>query len=298
MRVFVTGGTGFIGSAVVRDLIDAGHDVLALARTQTSAALLQAAGATPHPGSLEEIERVREGAARSDAVIHTAFDNTSIARFPKNSRVERAALQAIAEALTDTNRPLIAAGGFAPVTAAGPVFTEDDPASPSAGPIGRNVERTIMGLAESGVNASIVRMPCVHGDGDRFTLPRFIEFARKHGISGYAGQGENRLPAVHHTDAARVFRLAVERGVPAGRYHAVAEEGVPFRAIAEVIGRRLQIPTVSLSPLKARRHFGLYTAYAQGDGPATSTATRELLGWSPRGPGLLADLDRPEYFTG
>ncbi|NIY69383.1 SDR family oxidoreductase [Streptomyces malaysiensis] len=297
MRVFVTGGTGFIGSAVVRDLIEAGHEVLALARSEDSAASLQAAGATAHPGSLEEPERVREGAARSDAVIHTAFDNKSITRFPRNSRIERAALQAVAEVFAGTDRPLVAAGGFAPVIASGPVFTEDDLASSKAGPVGRNVERTIMGLAESGVNASIVRMPCVHGDGDRFTLPRFIEFARKHSTSGYIGQGENRLPAVHHTDAARVFRLAVERAVPAGRYHAVAEEGVPYRSIAEVIGRRLGVPAVSMSPLKARRHFGLYTAYAEGDGPASSTTTRELLGWVPEGPGLLEDLDRPEYFT-
>ncbi|MFJ5292866.1 hypothetical protein [Streptomyces sp. NPDC088348] len=143
-----------------------------------------------------------------------------------------------------------------------------------------------------------MRMPCVHGDGDRFTLPRFIELARKKGTSGYVGQGENRLPAVHHTDAARVFRLAVERGARAGRYHAVAEEGVPYRSIAEVIGHRLGVPAVSMSPLKARRHFGLYTAYAEGDGPASSTATRELLGWVPEGPGLLEDFDRPAYFTG
>ncbi|WP_331760275.1 SDR family oxidoreductase (plasmid) [Streptomyces sp. NBC_01471] len=297
MRVFVTGGTGFIGSAVVRDLIESGHEVLALARSEASAASLQAAGATAHPGSLEETERVRDGAAGSDAAIHTAFDNRSIARFPRNSRIERAALQAVAEVFAGTDRPLVAAGGFAPVITSGPVCTEDDPASPNVGPVGRNVERTIMGLAESGVNASIVRMPCVHGDGDRFTLPRFIELARKKGTSGYVGQGENRLPAVHHTDAARVFRLAVERGARAGRYHAVAEEGVPYRSIAEVIGRRLGVPAVSMSPLKARRHFGLYTAYAEGDGPASSTATRELLGWVPEGPGLLEDLDRPAYFT-
>ncbi|MFJ6699479.1 SDR family oxidoreductase [Streptomyces sp. NPDC091272] len=297
MRVFVTGGTGFIGSAVVRDLIESGHEVLALARSEASAATLRAAGATAHPGSLEEPERVREGAALSDAVIHTAFDNKSIARFPHNSRIERAALQAVAEVFAGTDRPLVAAGGFAPVIPSGPVFTEDDPASTKAGPVGRNVERTIMGLAESGVNASIVRMPCVHGDGDRFTLPRFIELARKHGTSGYVGQGENRLPAVHHTDAARVFRLAVERGTRAGRYHAVAEEGVPYRSIADIIGRRLGVPVVSMSPLKARRHFGLYTAYAEGDGPASSAATRQLLGWAPEGPGLLEDLDRPEYFT-
>ena len=296
MRVFVTGGTGFVGSAVVRDLIDAGHSVLALARSVRSAARLEAAGAEPIPGSLDEAERLQEAASRADAVIHTAFDNSSLARFPRNSRIERAALQAIGDALVGSDRPLVAAGGFIPVIATGPVFTELDVASPKAGLLGRNVERTIMALADAGVNASIVRMPVVHGDADRFTIPRFIDAARKHGRSGYVGDGSNRLPAVHNLDAARVFRLAIERAVPRGRYHAVAEEGVPFKDIAEVIGRRLGVPVVSLSPRAARAHFGLYTSYARADGPASSALTRDQLGWAPVGPGLLADLDRREYF--
>lgn len=296
MRVFVTGGTGFIGSAVVADLLAAGHDVLALARSEASADALRTAGAAPHRGSLEDLAAIRAGAAGSDAAVHTAFDNSSLVRFPRNSRVERAALKAIGEVFAGRGRPLIAAGGFAPVVATGPVFLETDAASPSAGPAGRNVERTVMRLAAAGVNASVVRLPVVHGDGDHFTLPRFIGLARKNGVSGYAGDGSNRLPAVHNVDAARVFRLAAERAEPGSRYHAVAEEGVPYARVAEVIGRRLGVPVVSLSPRESRRHFGLFTAYAEGDGPASSMITRAQLGWEPAGPSLLADLDRPDYF--
>ena len=297
MRVFVTGGTGFVGSAIVRDLLGAGHEVLALARSDASAAALRSAHADVHRGSLEDVDSLRAGADAADAVIHTAFDNSAIVRFPKNSKMERAGLQAIGALYAGSDRPIVAAGGLVPVVASGPVLTEADEASPNLGPVGRNVERTIMGLVDSGVNASIVRMPCVHGDGDRFTLPRFIELARKHGESGYVGTGSNLLPAVHNTDAAAIFRLAVERGVPGSRYHAVAEEGVPYKGIAEVIGRRLNVPAVSMSRLKARRHFGLYTAYAESDRPATSTVTRDQLGWEPAGPELLLDLDRAEYFN-
>lgn len=296
MRVLVTGGTGFIGSAVVADLVARGHTVLALARSSVAAGVLRAVGAEPLAGALDDLDVLRDGAGRTDAVVHTAFDNASLTRFPRNSRIERAALRAIGEVLSGSDRPIVAAGGFVPVIRSGTVYTEDDPASPRAGLMGRNVERTMMMLADGGVNASVVRLPVVHGDGDRFTMPRFIELARKHGASGYAGDGANRLPAVHHVDAARVFRLAIERAVPGSRYHAVAETGVPFRAIAEVIGRRLGVPAVSLGPVASRRRFGLFAAYAESDGPASSTVTRERLGWVPTGPSLLDDLDRPEYF--
>lgn len=245
---------------------------------------------------MDDLAAIRAGAARSDAVVHVAFDNSNLMRFPRNSRVERAALTAIGEVFAGGIRPIVAAGGFVPVIATGPVFVETDAASPATGPAGRNVERTIMKLAEAGVNASVVRLPVVHGDGDHFTLPRFIEAARKNRESGYVGDGANRLPAVHNLDAARVFRLAVERAVPGSRYHAVAEEGVPYLRIAEVIGRRLGVPAASLSPRGARKHFGLFAAYAETDGPASSAVTRDLLGWQPSGPSLLADLDRPQYF--
>ena len=296
MLVLVPGGTGFVGSAVVRDLIDAGHSVLSLSRSAASAAALDAAGAEPVAGSLRDVARLREATARVDAVVHTAFDNSSPIRLHRNARIERTALQAIADVLAGSSRPIVAAGGFAPVVADGPVITELDRASPKAGPMGRNVERTMMRLADAGVNASIVRLPVVHGDGDHFTMPRFIDLARKRGTSAYVGDGDNRLPAVHNLDAARVFRLAIERAVPRSRYHAVAEEGVTFRQIAEVLGRRLGVPTVSVSRPAALRHFGLYAGYARGDRPASSTITREQHGWRPGGPGLLADLDRPEYF--
>ncbi|MEH0108757.1 SDR family oxidoreductase [Tersicoccus sp. MR15.9] len=296
MRVFVTGGTGFVGAAVVRDLLTSGHTVLALARSATSAATLRAMGADPHPGSLEDLAALRSAAARSDAVIHTAFDNAGVLLFRRNSRIERRALDAVGDVLAGTDRPLVAAGGFAPAIRSGPLVTEEDPASSSAGPLGRNVERTIMRLADRGVNASVVRMPIVHGDGDRFTLPRFIALARKHGESVYVGDGTNRVPAVHHRDAAAVFRLAAERAVPRARYHAVAEEGVPFRSVAEVIGRRLGVPAVGRSRGSAFLRLGVYAAYAGADGPASSNVTRDLLGWRPSGPALLADLDRPEYF--
>ena len=297
MRVFVTGGTGFIGSAVVSELVGAGHSVLALARSTASAAVLEAVGAESHRGSLEHLDSLRVAVARTDAVIHTAFDNSNLLRFRRNSRVERSALQVIGELLAGSDRPIVAAAGFAPVVAAGPVFTELDPSSKSAGPMGRNVERTMMRLADHDVNASIVRLPCVHGDADHFTLPRFVEIARKKRAAGYVGDGSNRLPAVHNTDTAWVFRLAMERGVTGSRYHAVAEEGVPFKRIAEIIGRRLGVPAVSLSPRAARGHFGLYAAYARADGPASSALTREELAWAPEGPTLLDDLDRPEYFA-
>jgi len=297
MRVFVTGGSGFIGSAVVRELISAGHSVLGLARSEESAAVLEAAGAEAHAGSLADVDSLRAAVERADAVIHTAFDNSNLLRFPRNSRIERTALQAIGDVLAGSGRPIVAAGGFAPVVSAGAFFNELDPCSPNAGPLARNVERTMMRLVDAGVNASVVRMPCVHGDGDHFTIPRFIELARKSGKSGYVGDGSNRWPAVHNVDAARVFRLAMERGVAGSRYHAVAEEGVPYKSVAEVIGRRVGVPVASMSPGTARRHFGLYASYAQQDGPASSTLTREQLDWVPRGPTLLADIDRPEYFA-
>ncbi|MCG7308582.1 NAD-dependent epimerase/dehydratase family protein [Brachybacterium sp. ACRRE] len=297
MKVLVTGGTGFIGAAVVHELREAGHQVLGLAHSQRSADALAAAGAEPVRGSLEDPAALHAAAGRADAAIHTAFDNASPLRMRRAARAERTALEAIAAAFSGSRRPLVAAGGFAPVRPVGPVITEDDSVADRAGLLGRNVERTLMCLAAAGTNASVVRLPCVHGEGDRFTLPHLIALARRHGRSSFACDGANRIPAVHHVDAARVFVGAVERAVPGSRYDAVAEEGVPFRAIAEAIGAGLDVPTVSTRGLDTLRAFGAYTPYATGDRPASSAITRERLGWEPAGPGVLEDLARPEYFT-
>ncbi|WP_335979725.1 SDR family oxidoreductase [Streptomyces sp. CA2R106] len=298
MRVFVTGGTGFIGAALVRDLLAAGHDVLGLARSDASAARLAAAGATPHRGSLEDLDALRDAAARTDGVIHTAFDNSDLARFADNSRTEQAALEAIGGVLAGSGRPLAVTAGFA-FLAPGTLATENDVRPPGASPLGRTAEATAAALAASGVRTCVVRLPCVHGDGDRFTIPQFTAIAERTGVSAYVGDGLNRWAAVHNVDAARVYRLAFERaaeqGEPGARYHAVAEEGVPVKAIAEVIGRRLGIPVRSLPPEAAAQHFGAHVHFVQSDAPASSALTRERLGWHPQGPGLLADIARPNY---
>lgn len=296
MRVLVTGGTGLVGAGVVGDLLGHGHEVLALARSQRSELSLTMMGADVVRGSLETPAVLCRAASGCDAVIHTAFDNASLWRFPLSARTERAALQAMADGL-GAGRPLVAAGGFAPVQPSGPVLLETDPASARVGPMGRNVERTVMRLAVQGTNASVVRMACVHGDGDRFTLRRLIDLARRTGRSAFVGDGRNLVPAVFHRDAAGVFRLAVERAAPASRYHAVGEEGVAFGDIAAVIGRRLDVPVVSLDGWAARRHFGALHGYASGNRPASSALTAQLLHWTPSGPPLLGDLDRAGYFA-
>lgn len=295
MRVFVTGGTGFIGSAVVQELLAHGHSVVALARSERSAERLQSAGAEPARGALDDLSALQAAAEGSDALIHTAFDNASPLAMRRAAGVERAALHAVADVFRGSARPIVAAGGFAPVRATGPVLVETDPASPRGGALGRNVERTITALAERGVNASVVRLPIVHGDGDHFTMRRYIDIARRRGCSAYVGAGTNLLPAVHCRDAARVFRLAAERADAGARYHAVAEEGIEFRSIAAAIGEGQRLPVVSVGRLRAWQHFGLYAAYAAQDAPASSELTRAELGWAPVGTGLLEDLVGPAY---
>jgi nucleoside-diphosphate-sugar epimerase len=295
MRVFVTGATGFIGSAVVQDLINAGHQVLGLTRSDVGAKSLIAAGAQVHSGDLEDLESLRRGAAISDGVIHTAFIH-DFSKFKEVCEIDRRVIEALSGVLAGSDRPLIVTSGTG-VPPSGRLRTEEDAAIPSdVVPRGASDEAATAAAA-LGVRVSVMRLPQVH-DRDRQGLVTYaIAHAREKGISAYVGTGLNRWPAVHRLDAAPLYRLALEKGSAGASYHAVAEEGVAFREIAEAIGRGLKIPVVAMSPEEAADHFGWLGFFVGMDAPASSALTQQRLGWRPtQKTGLIADLNQASAF--
>jgi nucleoside-diphosphate-sugar epimerase len=292
MRVFVTGASGWIGSAVVPELLGAGHTVVGLARSDASAAALEAAGAEVLRGSLEEPDSLRKGAETADGVVHLAFIH-DFSDYERSVGTDLRAVETIGAALEGSGRPFVNTSGLAGMSFGRPATERDriGDASPRAAS-----ERTALGLAERGVRSSVVRLaPSVHGEGDHGFIAVLAGIARQKGVSGYIGDGANRWPAVHRSDAARLFRLALEQA-PAGTVlHGAGDEGIPIRDLAEVIGRKLGLPVVSVAPEDAAQHFGWLGAFLAADIPASSVLTQHLLGWHPTGPGLLADLESGHY---
>jgi nucleoside-diphosphate-sugar epimerase len=295
MRVFVTGATGFIGSAIVPELINAGHQVVGLARSDAGAKSLLAAGAQVHRGDLEDLESLRSGAAMSDGVIHTAF-NHDFSKFAANCEMDRRAIEAMGDVLVGSDRPLLITSGTGMGNAVpGQPATEDhfDPNHPNPR---KASEVAGASVADRGVNVSMVRLPQVHDTVKQGLITYAVQLAREKGVSAYIGDGLNRWPAAHVLDVAHLYRLALEKHEADSRYNAVAEEGVSMREITEVIGRGLKLPVVSLSPEEAPAHFGWLAMFAGFDMPASSAQTQQRLGWRPTGPGLIADLEQMRYF--
>ncbi len=295
MRIFVTGATGWVGSAVVENLIARGHDVTGLARSPTSAEKLAVSGAQVVRGSIEDIDVLRTAARAADAVIHTAF-NHDWSRFAENCAADKRAIEALGAELEGSERPLIVTSGVA-LLAPGRLATEADMAPPVTESFPRASEAVVEELRGRGVRATTVRLaPTVHGIGDHGFVPRLAGIARDKGVSAYIGDGQNRWPAVHRLDAAKVFRLALDH-VAEGPFHAVAEQGVALKDIAEAIARRFDLPLVSKAAAEASEHFGWFTPFVGLDAPTSSDRTRALLSWKPEQPELLEDLAQPDYFA-
>jgi nucleoside-diphosphate-sugar epimerase len=304
MRIFVTGASGWIGSAVVPELLGAGHEVVGLARSDPSAQRLEAAGAMVVRGDMDDPDGLAKAAADSDGVIHLAFQHDIAfgGNFPAAAAADRRAVEAMGAALAGSGRPLVVASGLLGV-AVGRMATEDDGLVPSAAvrasPAGLRPATALfaLSLAGTGVRSSVLRLPpTVHGEGDNGFMAIFVGIARQHGVAGYVGDGTNRWPAVHRSDAARLARLAVESAPAGSVLHAVGDEGVPFRHIAEAMGRHLDLPATSVAPADAEAHFSFLGGFAGLDSPATATITRALLGWEPTGPGLIEDLEQDWYY--
>ncbi|MEV8098672.1 SDR family oxidoreductase [Kitasatospora sp. NPDC085879] len=292
MRVFVTGASGWVGSAVVPELIGAGHQVLGLARSDSSAAAVAAAGAEVLRGDLDDLDALTAGAAGCDGVVHLAFIH-DFTRFEASVQADARAIETLAAALEGSGKPLVVTAGTAAVP--GRVATEHDTSAPGSPAAGRDANaRAALDSAARGVRPSVVRLPrTVHGDGDHGFIAHLVTAARDKGVSGYVGDGTGRWPAVHVRDAARLYRLALEQAPAGSVLHAVADEGVPVREIAEVIGRHLGLPTASVPA----EDFGFLGRILAVDQPASSVLTRELLGWRPSEPGLIEDLGKGHYFV-
>ena len=293
MRIFVTGATGFIGTPTVKELISAGHKVLGMARSDAGAKSLAALGADVHRGSLEDLDSLRKGATTSDAVIHLGFLH-DFSKFKENCEIDKQAIEALGSVLAGSDRPLIVTSGTAGLATPGQVATEDTVVPPDF-PFPRVSEQTALALVAKGVNASVMRLPQVHNTVKQGLVTYLIAVAREKGVSAYVEEGRNRWAAAHVLDVAKLYRLALEKHEAGAKYHAVAEEGVAMRDIAEVIGKGLKVPVESLSTDEARAHFGFLSMFASHDLRASSAQTRKKLGWNPTGPGLIADLERVRY---
>ena len=297
MRILLTGATGFIGSAIIPELINAGHQVIGMARSEEGAGRILAAGAEVHRGTLEDPESLRSGAAKADGVIHAAFDH-DFSNFVANCEKDRLAIEALGGALAGSSRPLVITSGTGMGNAVpGQPATEDvfNPNNPNPRTAS---ELAGAALLAAGVNVSVVRLPQVHDTRKQGLITPFIEITRSKGLCGYAGDGSNRWPAAHVLDVARLYRLAIEKQEAGCRYHAVAEEGVPVQTIAEVIGRGLNLPVRAIPPDEVADHFGWLAIFAGLDLTASNALTRERLQWHPTGPGLIADLEQMEWLNG